>query len=162
MKKFLFSLVLVLTVFAFCVYAEDFKSFDSPVSAEVISEKAFIRADHDNGSKRVATLEEGDAVSLMGQWDGGEAYPWYAVMAEAESGWIYGQNVQRLDGKPTAPAARGQGSDSMPEPGVLASDGDYVTVAALGQGTDRAKALEQAWIEAVRLAVGATISTRAS
>jgi hypothetical protein len=158
MKKICLSLVVVLVVFVVPVWAADFKTFDSPVDAEVISEKAFVRAEHDNASKRLVTLEEGDAVSLIGEWsDDGGAFPWYAVMIKAETGWIYGQNVQRLDGKPTAIT---QGQKSVPEPGVLASDGDYVTVVARGQGTDRAKALEQAWIEAVRLAVGATISSK--
>jgi hypothetical protein len=168
MKKIFLSLMVVLVVLATSVHGADFKAYDSPVDAEIIAEKAFVRSDHENRSKRLVSLEEGDVVSLMGEWDGGDAYPWYAVMIKAETGWIYGQNIQRLDGKPmtaaASPPATGvptaQGQKSAPEPGVLATDGDYVTVVARGQGTDRAKALEQAWIEAVRLAVGATISSK--
>ncbi|MDR2528927.1 MAG: SH3 domain-containing protein [Synergistaceae bacterium] len=147
--------------------ADDVQAFGSPVPAEVVSEKAFVRAGHDNKAKRVATLEEGDALDLLAQWDGGDAFSWYRVETDSGEGWIYGQNVQRLDGgsaesagKTAASANQAPDKAAMPNAGVLGSDGDYVTVMALGQGTDRAKALEQAWIEAVRLAVGAIISSK--
>jgi hypothetical protein len=157
MKKTLLSFAVVLIALVISAHAADVTAYGSPVPAEVVSEKAFVRADHSSKAKRVSTLEEGDALDLLAQWDGGDAFPWYKVETDEGEGWIYGQNIQRLDGKPMGAA---QGQKNVPEPGVLGSDGNYVTVVARGQGTDRAKALEQAWIEAVRLAVGATISSK--
>ena len=166
MKK-IFIAVISLLVFCNVCAAAEFKPFDSPVRAEIISEKAFVRADHDHDAKRVITLEEGDSLFLTGEWNDEEPYPWYAVTTKEEKGWIYGQNIQRLDGKPAAPtqtaaapAEQERGGPITLDAGVVSSDGDYVTVIARGQGTDRQKALEQAWIEAVRLAVGTVISSR--
>jgi hypothetical protein len=164
MKKLLFSFSAILLIFTASARAEDFKSFDKKVDAEVITEKAFVRADHDNKAKRLHTFEEGDALELLGEWRGSESYPWYKVKTDAGEGWIYGQMIHRLDGKPTEKQDAAQNQDkksaSMPEPGVVSSEGDYVTVIARGQSTDRAKAYEQAWIEAVRLAVGSVISSK--
>ena len=156
MKKVVLSFVVIFVVFVIPAWAADVTTYGSPVNAEVISEKAFVRADHDNKAKRILTLEEGDALDLLAQWDGSEAFPWYKVETDEGEGWIYGQNIQRLDGKPAA----AQGQKSVPEPGVLASDGNYVTVVAKGEGTERSKTLERAWIEAVRLAVGAVVSSK--
>jgi hypothetical protein len=44
--------------------------------------------------------------------------------------------------------------------GILADNGDFVMVVARGPGTDRQKALNAAWIDAVRLAVGTIISSK--
>jgi uncharacterized protein YecT (DUF1311 family) len=139
----------------------DGKTFDSPVPAEVTEEKAFVREDHDNKAKRIATLEEGDGLDLLNEWQGNEEYPWYRIETDEGEGWIYGQVIRRLDGEPiqTPPVQSGE-KKSVPEVGILASDSDFVTVIARGQGTDRQKALEQAWIDAVRLAVGTIISSK--
>jgi hypothetical protein len=142
--------------------ADGVKTFDAPVPAEIISEKAFVREDHDNSAKRVVTLEEGDSLHLLAQWDGGDEYPWYWTMTGEAEGWIYGQNLQRLDGKSQAASASANGTEkkSLPSPGIMSSNGDFVIVVATGQGTDRTSALERAWIDAVRLAVGAIISSK--
>ena len=70
------------------------------------------------------------------------------TIVRTSSGWVYGQYVEAINDDTTAPFER------------ASADGRYVTVVAIGQGTDRAKALEQAWIEAVRLAVGTIISSK--
>ena len=46
--------------------------------------------------------------------------------------WVYGQYVKAINDDTTAPFER------------ASTDGRYVTVVAIGQGIDRAKALEQA------------------
>ena len=130
-----------------------------PVPAEVTEDKAFVRADHDNKAKRVATLEEGDALDLLAEWDGGDAFPWYKVDTDEGEGWIYGQTLRRLDGKPAAAqtAPEPGGETAAPRAGIVSAEGDFVTVIAKGDGVNRDKALESAWIEAVRLAVGTVI-----
>ena len=131
-----------------------------PIPAEVI-DKAFVRETHDNKAKRIATLEEGDGLDLLEEWTGGDAYPWYRVETENGEGWIYGQVVRRLDGGTVQTASAPAGKKTPPlEAGILSDAGDFVTVTARGQGTDRQKALEAAWIDAVRLAVGTIISSR--
>ena len=49
---------------------------------------------------------------------------------------------------------------AAPEPGIVKADKNYVTVIARGQGTDRTRALEKAWTDAVRLAVGMVLSSK--
>ena len=135
-----------------------------PVPAEVLSEKAFVRAEHDNKSKRLGTLEEGDVIDLLAEWNGNDAFPWYKVATDTGEGWIYGQNVQRLDGMPEATAAAKPSAPTSQaatrESGVIKSDGNFVTVVSRGQGADRTQALNAAWIEAVRLAIGMIISSK--
>jgi hypothetical protein len=135
-----------------------------PVPAEVLSEKAFVRAEHDNKSKRLATLEEGDAIDLLAEWNGDDAFPWYKVATDTGEGWIYGKNVQCLDGSPEATVAAKPSAQTSQaaarESGVMKSDGDFVTVISRGQGTGRTQALNAAWVEAVRLAIGMIISSK--
>ncbi|GHS99446.1 hypothetical protein AGMMS50276_23080 [Synergistales bacterium] len=159
MKKLLFALICVLVFVRVAVAAE--KVFKPIVPAEVIEEKAFVRMDHNNESKRVLTLKEGDALELLAEWRGNDPYPWYKVKTNKGERWIYGKVVRRLDAETeTKAATQTPNSAAFPDVGVLKSDKNYVTVVAIGQGTDRAKALEQAWIDAVRLAVGSTISSK--
>jgi len=134
---------------------QDVSASFAPVPAEVIEAKAFVRSDHDHHAGKVAVLEEGDALELLEEWHGNTLLPWYRVKTDSGEGWIYAQVVRRLDRISSSPAPS-QAQNS----GVLSNDGKYVTVLAIGQGTDRAKALEQAWIEAVRLAVGTIISSK--
>lgn len=134
---------------------EDVTASFVPVPAEVIEAKAFVRSDHDHHAGKVAVLEEGDALELLEEWHGNTPLPWYRVKTDSGEGWIYAQVVRRLDRNSSSPAP-----SQAQNPGVLSNDGKYVTVLAIGQGTDRAKALEQAWIEAVRLAVGTIISSK--
>ena len=134
---------------------EDATASFAPVPAEVIEAKAFVRSDHEHQASKVAVLEEGDALELLEEWHGNTPFPWYRVKTGSGEGWIYGQVVRRLDGISSSPTP-----SQTQNPGVLTDDGKYVTVVAIGQGVDRAKALEQAWIEAVRLAVGTIISSK--
>ena len=155
------SIVALLALLAFAgaaLAADNRRFYDALVPAEVIATKAFVREDHDNSSKRVLTLEEGDAVPLSGEWKGGDAFPWYLVVLDEGAGWVYGQNIQRLDGKPAVQSAATEAL--VPEPGIVKADKDYVTVIAKGQGTNRAEALEKAWTGAVSLAVGMILSSR--
>jgi uncharacterized protein YraI len=151
------------------VELESAKSASTPIPAEIIAEKAFVRENHDNKAKRIATLEEGDGLDLQGEWQGSEPYPWYKVKTDDGEGWIYGQLVRRLDGQSTQSAASQAVTSNTPptgknapisETGIVSSEGDFVTVVARGQGTDRQKALNAAWIDAVRLAVGTILSSK--
>jgi hypothetical protein len=153
-----FAFILALNILIVSAYAD---VYETPVPAEVTEEKAFVRENHGNKAKRVATLEEGDGLDLLEEWQGSDSYPWYKVKIDGVEGWIYGQVVRRLDGgtAQTQPAAS-EKSKSIPEVGLLADKGDFVTVVARGQGTVRQNALNAAWIDAVRFAVGTIISSK--
>ena len=146
-------------------FEETVSSAAQPIPAEVVVDRAFVRETHDAQAKRVATLEEGDGLRLLEEWKGTDPYPWYRIITDSGEGWIYGQVIRRLDEGRSPEATRQTAKQETPavnnlQTGIIGSDENYVTVVVTGQGLERSEALEQAWIEAVRLAVGAIISSR--
>jgi hypothetical protein len=160
-RKIFLSCLSVFILSVAAIAATEEKAFDKSIPAEVIENKAFIRATHNHQSKRIVTLEEGDALELLSEWKGPDNDSWYKIKTDEGEGWIYGQVIRRLDRKQEDETIVGQKQKPvLPESRILAGNKDYVTVIASGQGMERAQALEQAWIEAVRLAVGTIISSK--
>ena len=137
---------------------------DPPIPAEVL-EKSFIRADHDHKSKTLAACSEGAGVDIVGDWTAPDGIRWYQVKAENVGGWMMAKFVRPLveeAGETLAPPARSPSSAKAADPSAVkpASNGDYIAVTAKGSGTSRAEAVEMAWMEAVRLAVGVVITSK--
>lgn len=161
MKKLSF-LLLICAMMCSAAFASDEITFDAPVRAEVISQKAFAREDHDDGAARVATYEEGDPLQIIGEWKNDDGHLWFAISVDGKKCWIYGRNIQRLDVPASASASSSaeQTQAELPQPGMISANETHVAVIARGEGTNRQEALEQAWIDAVRMAVGAVISSK--
>lgn len=51
---------------------------------------------------------------------------------------------------------------AVPETGIVKANRDFVTVVAQGEGASRQAALEQAWTDAVRIAVGMVLSAKSN
>ncbi|NCC68643.1 MAG: hypothetical protein EOM14_10725 [Clostridia bacterium] len=139
------------------------RRIDPPVPAEVL-EKSFLRADHDHKSKTLAACSEGAGVDIVGEWTAPNGIRWYQVKAEGVRGWIMAKFVRPLvDEVPEAAAVPVQTPAPVkpaPVSAKPAASGDYLTVTATGAGTSRSDAVERAWMEAVRLAVGVVISSK--
>jgi len=139
------------------------RRIDPPVPAEVL-EKSFLRADHDHKSKTLAACSEGAGVDIVGDWTAPNGIRWYQVKAEGVRGWIMAKFVRPLvDEVPEAAAVPVQTPAPVkpaPVSAKPAASGDYLTVKATGAGTSRSEAVERAWMEAVRLAVGVVISSK--
>ena len=141
-------------LFLFCIIAFARAAMASseittfPTEAKLTEDKVFVRSGPSTQSQRLTNLAINSVVTVLAREMGDMQYPWYKVRYSDGEGWVYGQYVEAINDDTTAPFER------------ASADGHYVTVVAIGQGTDRAKALEQAWIEAVRLAVGTIISSK--
>jgi len=141
-------------LFLFCIIAFARAAMASseittfPTEAKLTGDKVFVRSEPSTQSQRLTNLAINSVVTVLAREMGDMQYPWYKVRYSDGEGWVYGQYVEAINDDTTAPFER------------ASADGRYVTVVAIGQGTDRAKALEQAWIEAVRLAVGTIISSK--
>ena len=139
------------------------RRIDPPVPAEVL-EKSFLRADHDHKSKTLAACSEGAGVDIVGDWTAPNGIRWYEVKAEGGRGWIMAKFVRPLvDEVPeaaTVPVQAPAPVKPAPVSAKPAASGDYLTVTATGAGTSRSEAVERAWMEAVRLAVGVVISSK--
>lgn len=139
------------------------RRIDPPVPAEVL-EKSFLRADHDHKSKTLAACSEGAGVDIVGDWTAPNGIRWYEVKAEGVRGWIMAKFVRPLvDEVPeaaTVPVQAPAPVKPAPVSAKPAASGDYLTVTATGAGTSRSEAVERAWMEAVRLAVGVVISSK--
>ena len=141
-------------LFLFCVIAFARAAMASseittfPTEAKLTGDKVSVRSEPGTQSQRLTNLAINSVVTVLAREVGDMQYPWYKVRYSGGEGWVYGQYVKAINDDTTAPFER------------ASADGRYVTVVAIGQGIDRAKALEQAWIEAVRLAVGTIISSK--
>ena len=149
MKKPFCTFLLLFCVIAFAraaMASSEITTF--PTEAKLTGDKVFVRSEPSTQSQRLTNLAINSVVTVLAREMGDMQYPWYKVRYSDGEGWVYGQYVEAINDDTTAPFER------------ASADGRYVTVVAIGQGTDRAKALEQAWIEAVRLAVGTIISSK--
>ena len=141
-------------LFLFCVIAFARAAMASseittfPTEAKLTGDKVSVRSEPGTQSQRLTNLAINSVVTVLAREMGDMQYPWYKVRYSGGEGWVYGQYVKAINDDTAAPFER------------ASADGRYVTVVAIGQGIDRAKALEQAWIEAVRLAVGTIISSK--
>lgn len=141
-------------LFLFCIIAFARAAMASseittfPTEAKLTGDKVSVRSEPSTQSQRLTNLAINSVVTVLAREVGDMQYPWYKVRYSGGEGWVYGQYVEATNDDTTTPFER------------ASADGRYVTVVAIGQGTDRAKALEQAWIEAVRLAVGTIISSK--
>ncbi|WP_299080717.1 SH3 domain-containing protein [uncultured Fretibacterium sp.] len=149
MKKPFCTFLLLFCVIAFARVAMASSEITTfPTEAKLTGDKVFVRSGPSTQSQRLTNLAINSVVTVLAREMGDMQYPWYKVRYSDGEGWVYGQYVEAINDDTTAPFER------------ASADGHYVTVVAIGQGTDRAKALEQAWIEAVRLAVGTIISSK--
>ena len=69
------------------------------------------------------------------------------------------EEIRRISGQPEKISAEKPKPEKI-QTGIISADKDYITVIAEGKNTDRKLALEAAYVDAVRLAVGAIISAK--
>ena len=69
------------------------------------------------------------------------------------------EEIRRISGQPEKKSAEKLQPEKI-QTGIISADKDYITVIAEGKNTDRKLALEAAYVDAVRLAVGAIISSK--
>ena len=69
------------------------------------------------------------------------------------------EEIRRISGQPEKISAEKPKPEKI-QTGIISADKDYITVIAEGKNTDRKLALEAAYVDAVRLAVGAIISSK--
>ena len=69
------------------------------------------------------------------------------------------EEIRKISGQPEKKSAEKLQPEKI-QTGIISADKDYITVIAEGKNTDRKLALEAAYVDAVRLAVGAIISAK--
>jgi len=157
----LFLLLSAITSGEFYSLAE--ASPSPPIPAEIL-EKAFLRADHNHKSKSLGSCSEGAGVDILAEWNSPDGIRWYQVKSAGIKGWIMAKFVRVLIDDlektdiPSQSPLPVQSPSSQKQPPQQKSD--YISVKSAGSGTTRAEAIERAWMEAVRLAVGVVISSK--
>lgn len=168
MRKILcaaFALVIILEVSAFALGESDYRELlkDSEFAS---ADKALHQAWSD--AKKAMTQEEFDALKT-------DQREWAKTLRDEEAeelmdfqGYskvmayiaVTNERVKAIRAMFTKDIASESSSPSKITSGIIKADKDYITVIAEGYAENKQKALESAYIDAVRLAVGAIISAK--